>query len=164
VRSSPALLGWARRKRLQPQVVNKAREWLSGKGDEALGDWDISRERRRTSAFRFPTRGKVFLCVAGCARRLSCGAENYFDTSKARASGETRSFQGPGGSDTSSCISSAKTSTTFTRCFWPAMLKFAGAPYKVPDHVYAHGFITVSARECRSRAHGHQPVAHLDIG
>src|SRR5207245_7040748 len=30
--------------RLQPQVVNKAREWLTGKGDQALGDWDISRD------------------------------------------------------------------------------------------------------------------------
>jgi len=24
------------------------------------------------------------------------------------------------------------------------MLKYAGKPYKVPDHVYVHGFITVS--------------------
>ena len=30
--------------RLQPQVVNKAREWLEGEGDKALGDWDISRD------------------------------------------------------------------------------------------------------------------------
>src|SRR5918911_1313039 len=30
--------------RLQPQVVNKAREWLEGEGDKALADWDISRD------------------------------------------------------------------------------------------------------------------------
>jgi methionyl-tRNA synthetase len=30
--------------RLQPQVANKAREWLEGKGDRELGDWDISRD------------------------------------------------------------------------------------------------------------------------
>jgi methionyl-tRNA synthetase len=30
--------------RLQPQVVNKAREWLTGAGDQKLGDWDISRD------------------------------------------------------------------------------------------------------------------------
>ena len=30
--------------RLQPQVANKAREWLTGAGDKALGDWDISRD------------------------------------------------------------------------------------------------------------------------
>src|SRR3954462_157767 len=30
--------------RLQPAVANKASEWLSGKGDRPLGDWDISRD------------------------------------------------------------------------------------------------------------------------
>ncbi len=35
----------------------------------------------------------------------------------------------------------------FHTLFWPAMLKFAGPPYKVPDHVYAHGFITVSGEK-----------------
>ncbi|HYY62838.1 MAG TPA: class I tRNA ligase family protein, partial [Burkholderiales bacterium] len=30
--------------RLQPQVVNKAKEWLEGEGDKALSDWDISRD------------------------------------------------------------------------------------------------------------------------
>src|SRR3954469_14700609 len=29
--------------RLQPQVANKAKEWLDGTGDRALSDWDISR-------------------------------------------------------------------------------------------------------------------------
>ncbi|MGH8199113.1 MAG: class I tRNA ligase family protein, partial [Steroidobacteraceae bacterium] len=39
------LNGWTTTpNRLQPQVANKAREWLSGKGDQALGDWDISRD------------------------------------------------------------------------------------------------------------------------
>ncbi|HEY6821671.1 MAG TPA: class I tRNA ligase family protein, partial [Burkholderiales bacterium] len=28
--------------RVQPQVFNKAVEWLDGEGDKALGDWDIS--------------------------------------------------------------------------------------------------------------------------
>jgi methionyl-tRNA synthetase len=40
----------------------------------------------------------------------------------------------------------------FHTLFWPAMLKFAGAPYKIPDRVHVHGFITFSARRCRSRA------------
>src|SRR5260370_39358462 len=30
--------------RLQPQVVNKAREWLRGKGDEAIAAWCNSRD------------------------------------------------------------------------------------------------------------------------
>src|SRR5439155_8838610 len=41
------LKGWLETaNRLQPQVVNKAKEWLEGTGDKALADWDISRDPR----------------------------------------------------------------------------------------------------------------------
>ena len=53
----------------------------------------------------------------------------------------------------------------FHTLFWPAMLKFAGAPYKVPDHVYAHGFITVSGEKMsKSRGTGISPLRYLEIG
>jgi len=45
------------------------------------------------------------------------------------------------------------------------MLKFAGPPYKVPDHVYAHGFITVSGEKMsKSRGTGISPLRYLKIG
>src|SRR5258707_9803746 len=45
------------------------------------------------------------------------------------------------------------------------MLKFAGAPYRVPDHVYAHGFIMVSGEKMsKSRGTGISPLRYLDIG
>jgi methionyl-tRNA synthetase len=45
------------------------------------------------------------------------------------------------------------------------MLKFAGSPYKVPDHVYAHGFITVSGEKMsKSRGTGISPLRYLSIG
>src|SRR5258707_852644 len=45
------------------------------------------------------------------------------------------------------------------------MLKFAGAPYKVPDHVYAHGFITVSGvKMSKSRGTGISPLRYLELG
>jgi methionyl-tRNA synthetase len=45
------------------------------------------------------------------------------------------------------------------------MLKFAGPPYKVPDHVYAHGFITVSGEKMsKSRGTGISPLRYLDVG
>ena len=54
--------------RLQPQVVNKAREWLTGKGEEALGDWDISLAMSPTSAF--PSRmHRVSISTSGWMRR-----------------------------------------------------------------------------------------------
>jgi methionyl-tRNA synthetase len=53
----------------------------------------------------------------------------------------------------------------FHTLFWPAMLKFAGAPYKVPDHVFVHGFITVSGdKMSKSRGTGIDPLRYLRLG
>src|SRR5262249_1132300 len=53
----------------------------------------------------------------------------------------------------------------FHTLFWPAMLKFAGAPYKVPDRVYVHGFITVSGEKMsKSRGTGISPLRYLEVG
>ncbi len=42
---------------------------------------------------------------------------------------------------------------TFHTLFWPAMLKFSGR--KMPDHIYVHGFITVSGEKMsKSRGTG----------
>ena len=46
----------------------------------------------------------------------------------------------------------------FHTLFWPAMLEFAGAPYKVPDNVYVHGFITfLGEKMSKSRGTGVSP-------
>src|SRR6185436_10236132 len=53
----------------------------------------------------------------------------------------------------------------FHTLFWPAMLEFAGKPYKVPDHVYVHGFITVSGdKMSKSRGTGIDPLRYLRLG
>jgi methionyl-tRNA synthetase len=53
----------------------------------------------------------------------------------------------------------------FHTLFWPAMLKFSGSPYKVPDHVYVHGFIGVSGEKMsKSRGTGLSPMRYLDVG
>ena len=45
------------------------------------------------------------------------------------------------------------------------MLKFAGAPYKVPDNVFVHGFITASGEKMsKSRGTGVSPDVYLDLG
>ena len=45
------------------------------------------------------------------------------------------------------------------------MLKFAGAPYKVPDNVFVHGFITASGEKMsKSRGTGISPDVYLDLG
>ena len=46
-----------------------------------------------------------------------------------------------------------------------AMLKFAGAPYRVPDNVYVHGFLTaLGEKMSKSRGTGISPDVYLDLG
>jgi len=152
--------------RLQPQVVNKAREWLAGSGDEALDDWDISRD---APYFGIPipdAPGKYFYVWLDAPIGYLASLQNYFDTGKARARGEHRTFaQFLAAPDTEQLHFIGKDIIYFHTLFWPAMLKFAGSPYKVPDHVYAHGFITVSGEKMsKSRGTGISPLRYLSIG
>ncbi len=152
--------------RLQPQVANKAREWLSGKGDQALGDWDISRD---APYFGIPipdAPGKYFYVWLDAPIGYLASLQSYFASGKARANGEPRSFEefltAP---DTRQIHFIGKDIIYFHTLFWPAMLKFAGPPYKVPDNVYVHGFITVSGEKMsKSRGTGISPLRYLDIG
>src|SRR6202453_2185021 len=152
--------------RLQPQVVNKAREWLSGKGDEALGDWDISRD---APYFGIPipdAPGKYFYVWLDAPVGYLASLKNYFATGKARARGETRTFeQFLTAPDTEQIHFIGKDIIYFHTLFWPAMLKFAGAPYRTPSHVYVHGFITVSGEKMsKSRGTGISPLRYLELG
>jgi methionyl-tRNA synthetase len=152
--------------RLQPQVANKAREWLSGRGEQALGDWDISRD---APYFGIPipdAPGKFFYVWLDAPIGYLASLQSYFASGKARANGEPRSFEEfLAAPDTRQIHFIGKDIIYFHTLFWPAMLKFAGAPYKVPDNVYVHGFITVSGEKMsKSRGTGISPLRYLDIG
>ncbi|HUA23050.1 MAG TPA: methionine--tRNA ligase [Steroidobacteraceae bacterium] len=169
------LNGWTTTpNRLQPQVVNKAREWLSGqgqgraqgKGDQELGDWDISRD---APYFGIPipdAPGKYFYVWLDAPIGYLASLQSYFDSGKAKANGEPRSFEEfLAAPDTRQIHFIGKDIIYFHTLFWPAMLKFAGPPYKVPDNVYVHGFITVSGEKMsKSRGTGISPLRYLDIG
>ena len=136
------------------------------RGDEALGDWDISRD---APYFGIPipdAPGKYFYVWLDAPIGYLAALQNYFDTGEARARGETRTFaQFLAAPDTEQVHFIGKDIIYFHTLFWPAMLKFAGAPYKVPDHVYAHGFITVSGEKMsKSRGTGISPLRYLEIG
>jgi methionyl-tRNA synthetase len=150
--------------RLQPAVANKAREWLTGKGDQVLGDWDISRD---APYFGIPipdAAGKYFYVWLDAPIGYLASLKNYFDSGKARANGETRSFeQFIAADDVEQIHFIGKDIIYFHTLFWPAMLHFADR--KVPDHVYVHGFITVSgAKMSKSRGTGISPLRYLEIG
>jgi methionyl-tRNA synthetase len=150
--------------RLQPQVVNKAKEWLAGQGDRELGDWDISRD---APYFGIPipdAPGKYFYVWLDAPIGYLASLKSYFDAGKARARGESRSYeQFLAAPDTEQVHFIGKDIIYFHTLFWPAMLKFAGC--KVPDHVWVHGFITVSGEKMsKSRGTGISPLRYLDIG
>ena len=145
--------------RLQPQVVNKAREWLEGAGEQALSDWDISRD---APYFGIPipdAPGKFFYVwldapIGYLASFQSYCAKRGLDFAKFLSAANTEQIHFIG-----------KDIIYFHTLFWPAMLKFAGAPYKVPNHVYVHGFITVSGEKMsKSRGTGISPQRYLEIG
>jgi methionyl-tRNA synthetase len=157
---------WTQSGRLQPQVANKAREWLEGEGDKALADWDISRD---APYFGIPipdAPGKYFYVWLDAPIGYLASLKNYFDTGKARAKGEKRSFtEFLTAADTEQVHFIGKDIIYFHTLFWPAMLEFAGRPYKVPNDVYVHGFITVSGEKMsKSRGTGISPLRYLELG
>ncbi len=104
--------------------------------------------------------------MAGCAVGYLAALKNYFDSGKARARGEPRSFEEfLAAPDTEQIHFIGKDIIYFHTLFWPAMLGIAGAPYKVPNHVYVHGFIQLSGEKMsKSRGTGLSPLRYLDIG
>jgi methionyl-tRNA synthetase len=150
--------------RLQSSVANKAREWLGGSGDQALSDWDISRD---APYFGIPipdAPGKFFYVWLDAPIGYLASLKNYFDSGKARAKGEHRSFEEFLASPNVEQIHFiGKDIIYFHTLFWPAMLHFAQR--KVPDHVYVHGFITLSgAKMSKSRGTGISPLRYLELG
>jgi methionyl-tRNA synthetase len=142
---------------LQPEVANKAREWLDG--DAGLADWDISRD---APYFGIPipdAPGKFFYVWLDAPVGYLASLKAYcalrgidFDALLADPHTEQVHFIG-------------KDIIYFHTLFWPAMLHFAGPPYKVPDRVYVHGFITVRGdKMSKSRGTGIDPLHYLKIG
>jgi len=146
--------------RLQSQVVNKAKEWLEGTGDKALADWDISRDPPYFG-IRIP----------------DIQEEKYLYVWLDAPIGYLASFKdycAKHGMDFAAFLQDPKAEQIhfigkdiiyFHTLFWPAMLEFAGKPYKVPDHVYVHGFITVAGdKMSKSRGTGIDPLRYLRLG
>ncbi len=141
--------------RLQPEVANKAREWLEG--DSGLGDWDISRDAPYFGIEIPDAPGKYFYVWLDAPIGYLASLKNYFaktgrDYDAFMADPETEQYHFIG-----------KDITYFHTLFWPAMLHFAGL--KVPNNIFVHGFITVSGEKMsKSRGTGISPLRYLDVG
>ncbi|SPE19987.1 methionyl-tRNA synthetase [Burkholderiales bacterium] len=148
---------WIAGGRLQPEVANKAREWLEG--DVALADWDISRDAPYFGIAIPDAPGKFFYVWLDAPI-------GYLAALKAYCTRRGIDFEGVLQNPRTEQIHFiGKDIIYFHTLFWPAMLRFAGKPYKVPDRVYVHGFITVSGEKMsKSRGTGIDPLRYLELG
>jgi len=146
--------------RLQPEVLNKIREWFTTDettGAGALSDWDISRDAPYFGIEIPDAPGKYFYVWLDAPIGYLASLKNYcgkkgldFNRLMADPALEQIHFIG-------------KDIAYFHTLFWPAMLHFSGR--KTPNHVFVHGFITVSGEKMsKSRGTGISPLKYLDLG
>jgi len=148
---------WISGGRLQPEVANKAREWLDG--DSGLADWDISRDAPYFGIAIPDAPGKFFYVWLDAPIGYLAALQAYCTLRGIDFEGV---LQDP---RTEQIHFIGKDIVYFHTLFWPAMLRFAGKPYKVPDRVYVHGFITVSGEKMsKSRGTGIDPLRYLELG
>lgn len=125
---------------LQPEALNKMKEWLGEAGENKLSDWDISRDAPYFG-FEIPDApGKYFYVwldapvgyMASFQNLCSRIGVNFDDFFSANSDAEMYHFIG-------------KDILYFHALFWPAMLHFSG--YRTPTGVFAHGFLTVDGQK-----------------
>lgn len=142
--------------RVQPEVRAKDEEWLE---DGKLGDWDISRDAPYFGIEIPDAPGKYFYVwldapVGYLASLKSYADKMGFDFLEFLTHEKTEQIHFIG-----------KDIVYFHTLFWPAMLHFAGQPYRVPDNVFVHGFMTVDGRKMsKSRGTGISPMKYLELG
>lgn len=145
--------------RLQPEVANKAREWLEGKdgSENALSDWDISRDAPYFGIEIPDAPGKYFYVWLDAPVGYLASLKNYFN----KTGGDYDAFMADPETEQYHFI--GKDIIYFHTLFWPAMLHFADM--RVPDNVFVHGFITVGGEKMsKSRGTGISPLRYLEIG
>ena len=180
---------WLAGGRLQPEVGNKAREWLggpaSGKGrneggkgtdgsGKSSGDPDESgagTAEARTLADWDISRDAPYFGIEipgepGKYFYVWLDAPiGYLASLKAHCAIrglDFASFVTPG-ADCEQVHFIGKDIIYFHTLFWPAMLKFTD--FKIPDRVYVHGFLTISGEKMsKSRGTGLSPRRYLELG
>lgn len=143
--------------RLQSQIIAKTAEWLGKDGD--LSDWDISRDAPYFGIEIPDEPGKFFYVWLDAPI-------GYLASLKAYCESKGINFEALLETSTTEQIHIiGKDIAYFHTLFWPAMLHFSGKPFRVPDHVWAHGFVTVDGQKMsKSRGTGLDPLVYLELG
>lgn len=144
---------------LQPEVINKAKEWLRETKNKnlILQDWDISRDAPYFGIEIPDAPGKYFYVWLDAPIGYLASLKNYFNKIN-------RNFD--------IFITDVKTEQYhfigkdimyFHTLFLPIILKFSG--YKLPTNIFTHGFITVNGEKMsKSRGIHISPLKYLNIG
>ena len=131
------LKDWTRGGSLQKEVANKLGEWF----DSGLQEWDISRDAPYFG-FEIPDHpGKFFYVWLDAPIGYMASFQNLCDSLKGQAAG--LDFDRFWSKDSKAELYHfiGKDIIYFHALFWPAML--AGAGFRVPSAIFAHGFLTV---------------------
>ncbi|MFM2056650.1 MAG: hypothetical protein RLY71_1035 [Pseudomonadota bacterium] len=154
--------------RLQPEVLNKIKEWFTkdDEGKGGLSDWDISRDAPYFGIEIPDAPGKYFYVWLDAPIGYLASLKNYFDKGGPKAKyGEQRSYAEFIADPTVEQYHFiGKDITYFHTLFWPATLHFSGR--KTPNNVFVHGFMTVNNGEkmSKSRGTGLDPLKYLSLG
>jgi methionyl-tRNA synthetase len=153
--------------RLQPEVLNKIKEWFTADG--GLGDWDISRDAPYFGIEIPDAPGKYFYVWLDAPIGYLASLRNHFDTGQAKdhwhqPSRTTQSFdEFMADPEVEQVHFIGKDIVYFHTLFWPATLQFSSR--KTPTQVNVHGFLTVNAEKMsKSRGTGIDPLEYLAIG
>ncbi|MBS5291050.1 MAG: methionine--tRNA ligase [Sutterella wadsworthensis] len=143
--------------RVQPEVLAKDNEWLGEDGN--LNDWDISRDEPYFGIAIPDAPGKYFYVWLDAP-------VGYLASFKAYCDKKGLNFEEILQDEKTEQIHFiGKDIIYFHTLFWPAMLHFAGKPFRVPDHINAHGFMTVNGEKMsKSRGTGISPLQYLELG
>ncbi|WP_296591238.1 methionine--tRNA ligase [Methylophaga sp.] len=132
----PMLREWTQGDHLQVEVGRKLGEWF----DSGLQDWDISRDAPYFG-FEIPDApNKFFYVWMDAPIGYLASFKNYCD----RTGVDFNEFM-RADSPTEMVHFIGKDIIYFHALFWPAMLK--GAGFRLPNRVYAHGFLTVDGKK-----------------
>lgn len=143
--------------RVQPEVLAKDNEWLGEDGN--LNDWDISRDEPYFGIAIPDAPSKYFYVWLDAP-------VGYLASFKAYCDKKGLNFEEILQDEKTEQIHFiGKDIIYFHTLFWPAMLHFAGKPFRVPDHINAHGFMTVNGEKMsKSRGTGISPLQYLELG
>jgi len=145
--------------RLQPEVLNKIKEWFAVDelGHVGLNDWDISRDAPYFGIEIPDAPGKYFYVWLDAPVGYLASLKNLFD----KTGRDFDAFMADPNVEQVHFI--GKDIITFHTLFWPAMLHFSGR--KTPNHIFVHGFLALSGEKMsKSRGTGISPLKYLTLG